>query len=280
MAGDYHAATDTTPAVHALPETLARPSCRSSKATPPRGPPSPRSKARRSSRSGPSRPSRNARSSRSKSRWQRPRPVARPHVPVKSDRAANADTPVVNTASTIDALASPAFANRWNAGLGASPTPRRPPRRLRAHRNPFGDSAWGDAFQQKIVWLVDRQQQRAELHVIRPTWAVEVMMNLGDEKRGNRFSSPPGGARGDRSLLSDLRNALGERGLSLGEALVSADSGPPASRWPRGPESPRRRGGTGRRCGSRPKSFRGGFLPRPGRRPVRVAGRGLPPAYG
>ena len=146
-----------------------------------------------------------------------------------SERSAIRETPLLSAGSTIDTLGSPAFAPRWMQGqatLAAAAAAAAPA--ATAHIDtPFGETAWGEAFQQKIVWLVDRQQQRAELHV-NPAHLgpVEVMLNLGDDSAAIAFSSPHAAVReAIEASLADLRNALGERGLSLGEARVSADSG-------------------------------------------------------
>jgi flagellar hook-length control protein FliK len=130
-------------------------------------------------------------------------------------------------ASSLDALSSAALMSKWTAGpqsnsVNAAHTPASA--RIDA---PFGTDGWGEAFSQKVVWLVDRQQQSAELHVNPPHLGpVEVVLKLSDDGARIAFSSPHAAVRDaiDASL-ADLRNALAERGLSLGQALVSADPG-------------------------------------------------------
>lgn len=92
---------------------------------------------------------------------------------------------------------------------------------------PIGAPGWGEAFQQRLVWLVDREQQSAELHVNPPHLGpVDVMLDLAEGSARIAFASPHALVReAIESSLADLRNALAERGLTLAESFVSADSG-------------------------------------------------------
>ena len=91
---------------------------------------------------------------------------------------------------------------------------------------PFGNTEWADQFRDKVVWLVDRQQQTAELHMNPPHLGpVEVMLTVGDDKTNIAFVSPhPAVREAIEASFSDLRATLEQRGIALGQASVSADS--------------------------------------------------------
>ena len=145
-----------------------------------------------------------------------------------AERVVASDVPAAPAHSTapLDGLSSTSLLAKWalpqSVASDASPTPA-----SARIDTPLGASGWGDAFQQKIVWLVDRQQQSAELHVNPPHLGpVEIMLSMDDEGARIAFCSPHAAVReAIEASLPDLRTALGERGLSLGEAMVSADSG-------------------------------------------------------
>jgi flagellar hook-length control protein FliK len=141
--------------------------------------------------------------------------------------AAEAPTPVAAAASALDSLSAASLAAKWTApGTPGIFDPAPAPVTARVD-TPLGASGWADAFQQKIVWLVDRQLGNAELHVNPPHLGpVEVMLNLSDEGTRIAFCSPHAAVRDAiEASLPELRAALDDRGLTLGQASVSADSG-------------------------------------------------------
>ncbi|MES2562812.1 MAG: flagellar hook-length control protein FliK [Pseudomonadota bacterium] len=125
-----------------------------------------------------------------------------------------------------DALSSASLLARWSGQQptvsDANPTPA-----SARIDTPVGAPGWGEAFQQKMVWLVDRQQQSAELHINPPHLGpVEIMLNIGDEGANIMLCSPHAAVReAIEASLPDLRASLAERGLSLGQASVGSDSG-------------------------------------------------------
>lgn len=129
--------------------------------------------------------------------------------------------------SSLDALSSASLMSKWApASHSATATSSTSPATARIDQ-PVGSEGWGDAFRQKVVWLVDRQQQSAELHVNPPHLGpVEVMLSLGDDGARIVFCSPhPAVREAIETSLADLRSALAQQGLALGQALVSADPG-------------------------------------------------------
>jgi flagellar hook-length control protein FliK len=128
--------------------------------------------------------------------------------------------------STLDSLASASFVGRWTQAQATSAEAAAAAPASARIDTPIGEKGWGAAFQQKIIWLVDRQQQSAELHVNPPHLGpVDVVLNMSEDGATLAFSSPHAAVReAIEASLGDLRESLEERGLSLGEAFVSADS--------------------------------------------------------
>ena len=150
-------------------------------------------------------------------------------LPSSAEKPATADSaPMGNPVPTsLDALSSAALVSKWSAGPQAdSVNATHTPASARID-TPIGTNGWGEAFSQKVVWLVDRQQQTAELHVNPPHLGpVEVVLNLKDDGARIAFCSPhPAVREAIEASLADLRNALSQHGLSLGQTLVSADPG-------------------------------------------------------
>jgi flagellar hook-length control protein FliK len=145
-----------------------------------------------------------------------------------ADRGAAAETPLQTSPalSGLDSLSAASLSAKWGAP-GAIGTGDAAPSPVTARVDtPMGAPGWGEAFQQKVVWMVDRQLERAELHVNPPHLGpVDVMLNLSGDGAQIAFSSPHAAVReAIEASLPELRSALDERGLSLGQATVSADS--------------------------------------------------------
>ena len=132
-----------------------------------------------------------------------------------------------NTNPSLDSLSSAAVMPKWTPASHTSSATSVSTAATARIDTPLGTEAWGDAFRQKVVWLVDRQQQSAELHINPPHLGpVEVMLNLGDDGARIVFCSPHASVRESiEASLAQLRTALADNGLSLGQALVSADPG-------------------------------------------------------
>jgi len=154
----------------------------------------------------------------------------------------------LHAASTLDNLSAGVIGARWasaqsihaEAAPGQTATAR--------IDTPFGESGWSDAFQQKVVWLVDRQQQSAELHVNPPHLGpVDVLLSLADDGAQIAFTSPHAAVReAIEASLADLRTALSDKGMTLGETLVSADSRQAREQLAEGRQSgPRESSGSG-----------------------------------
>jgi len=189
-------------------------------------------------------------------------------APFGTERAAATEAPASTThAPALNTLASATFAPRWAAGQAALAEGAAVQTSASARIDtPLGASGWGAAFQQKIVWLVDRQQQSAELHMNPPHLGpVEVTLSLAEDGAHIAFTSPHAAVReAIEASLADLKTALGEKGLALGQATVGADS--QAAREQREAEARAGGAGTGRGAGDAPVD-----IPLP----ARVVQRGL-----
>jgi flagellar hook-length control protein FliK len=139
----------------------------------------------------------------------------------------DAPMPVTAAAAALDSLAAASLGAKWGAPVAASGAEASAASATARVDTPLGTSGWGDAFQQKVVWMVDRQLERAELHINPPHLGpVDVMLNLSADGAQIAFTSPHAAVReAIEASLPDLRSALDQRGLSLGQASVGADSG-------------------------------------------------------
>jgi flagellar hook-length control protein FliK len=131
----------------------------------------------------------------------------------------------VGTGNPVDGLSSLSLlAHRAGAAPGALDIV---PAQVTAKVDtPLGTAGWGDAFNQRIMFLVDRQQQSAELHINPPHLGpVDIMLNLNNDTASLAFVSPHAAVReAIEASLPDLQTALNQRGLEMAQTLVSADS--------------------------------------------------------
>ncbi|HEV7804146.1 MAG TPA: flagellar hook-length control protein FliK [Burkholderiales bacterium] len=149
----------------------------------------------------------------------------------------------------LDVLASAAMVAKWS-GTPQNVSDAAPAPATARIDTPLGAQGWSDAFQQKIVWLADRQQQSAELHINPPHLGpVEVMLNFSEDGARIAFCSPHTAVReAIEASLPDLQAALGDRGVALSQTMVSADSGAAREQFSQ-PASQDSQGGSGARHG-------------------------------
>ena len=140
---------------------------------------------------------------------------------------ADAPLPVTASASALDSLSAAALGAKWGAPTVAGGTEVAAAPVTARVDTPLGTPGWGDAFQQKVVWMVDRHLEGAELHINPPHLGpVDVMLNLTADGAQIAFTSPHAAVReAIEASLPELRDALDSRGVSLGQASVGADSG-------------------------------------------------------
>ncbi|KYC29305.1 putative Flagellar hook-length control protein [Sterolibacterium denitrificans] len=92
---------------------------------------------------------------------------------------------------------------------------------------PLGSSAWNREIGDKLVWMVGRQEQRAELVLNPPQLGrVEISLSLrGEQTNATFMAANPAVREALENALPRLREMFAEAGLSLGQAQVGADSG-------------------------------------------------------
>lgn len=92
---------------------------------------------------------------------------------------------------------------------------------------PVGNNGWDHEVGDKLVWMVGRQEQRAELVLNPPQLGrVEVSLNMtGDQTNATFVAANPAVREALESALPRLREMFADAGLSLGQAQVGADSG-------------------------------------------------------
>ncbi|MDR1163775.1 MAG: flagellar hook-length control protein FliK [Candidatus Accumulibacter sp.] len=108
-------------------------------------------------------------------------------------------------------------------------------------RTPVGNSAWGDDFNQKIVWLAKNDAQSAQITLNPPQLGpIEVSLNLDKGNATAFFVSANSEVRESiETAIPRLREMLAGAGIELGQAHVGAESfrqptrenAPDLSRW-------------------------------------------------
>jgi len=92
---------------------------------------------------------------------------------------------------------------------------------------PVGSRGWDGEVADKLVWMVGRQEQRAELVLNPPQMGrIEVSLSMSDGQTSALFvSANPAVRDALEAALPRLREILADAGISLGQTQVGADSG-------------------------------------------------------
>ena len=91
---------------------------------------------------------------------------------------------------------------------------------------PVGSTEWGEEFGNRIAWLANRSESRAEL-VLNPPHMGRVEVNLtvkGDQATASFASNNPVVREALEAALPRLREILAEAGIQLGQSQVSAEN--------------------------------------------------------
>jgi flagellar hook-length control protein FliK len=93
---------------------------------------------------------------------------------------------------------------------------------------PVGDSGWGEALGQKLVWMTGQHQQVAELHLNPPHLGpMEVRLTINNDQVSALFvSHQPAVREAIEAAMPRLREMFADSGMTLGNAMVSSDSLP------------------------------------------------------
>ncbi len=102
-----------------------------------------------------------------------------------------------------------------------------------------GNAAWGQALGEKIVWMASGKQQSASLTLNPPNLGpLHIVLNVSsDQATANFFAAQPEVRQAIEAALPRLREMMGEAGIQLGQANVSADT--PSQNQASGQESSR-----------------------------------------
>lgn len=89
-----------------------------------------------------------------------------------------------------------------------------------------GSSAWGEALGEKIVWMASGRQQSASLTLNPPNLGpLQVVLNVSsDQATANFYAAQPEVRQAIEAALPRLREMMGDAGIQLGQASVSADT--------------------------------------------------------
>ncbi|MCX7172473.1 MAG: flagellar hook-length control protein FliK [Proteobacteria bacterium] len=110
-----------------------------------------------------------------------------------------------------------------NGDVHASSVPSTP---LPVH-TPVGTHGWDGEVGDKLVWMVGRQEQRAELVLNPPQMGrIEVSLSMSDGQTSAQFvSANPAVRDALEAALPRLREILADAGINLGQTQVGADTG-------------------------------------------------------
>lgn len=91
---------------------------------------------------------------------------------------------------------------------------------------PVGEAGWGQELGQRIVWMANRSEGKAELVLTPPQMGrVEVSLTVsGDQATASFASANPVVREALESALPRLREVLAEAGIQLGQAQVGAEN--------------------------------------------------------
>lgn len=119
--------------------------------------------------------------------------------------------------------AAQTFSQHRNNGVHAANAPGVP---LPVH-TPVGTRGWDGEVSDKLVWMVGRQEQRAELVLNPPQMGrIEVSLSVNDGQTSALFASANPTVRDAlEAALPRLREILADAGISLGQTQVGADTG-------------------------------------------------------
>jgi len=91
---------------------------------------------------------------------------------------------------------------------------------------PVGAAGWGNEVGEKMVWMANRLESRAELVLTPPNMGrVEISLTVsGDQATASFASTNPAVREALEAALPRLREILAEAGIQLGQAQVSAEN--------------------------------------------------------
>ena len=105
---------------------------------------------------------------------------------------------------------------------------------------PVGTPGWSEEVGNRIVWMANRMESRAELVLTPPQMGrVEVSLTIsGDQASANFVSANPAVREALESALPRLREVLADAGIQLGQAQVGAENSGQSARSDKNGDNP------------------------------------------
>lgn len=105
---------------------------------------------------------------------------------------------------------------------------------------PVGTSGWSEEVGNRVVWMANRQESRAELVLTPPQMGrVEVSLTIsGDQASANFVSANPAVREALEAALPRLREVLADAGIQLGQAQVGAENPGQSARGDKNDDNP------------------------------------------
>jgi flagellar hook-length control protein FliK len=130
----------------------------------------------------------------------------------------NAGDKSANTLSAAVVAQQPASANALQTAITATP--------VLPVEQPVGASGWGQEVGNRVVWMANRMESRAELVLTPPQMGrVEVSLSIsGDQASASFVSANPQVREALEAALPRLREILADAGIQLGQAQVGAEN--------------------------------------------------------
>ncbi|MDP1652700.1 MAG: flagellar hook-length control protein FliK [Rhodocyclaceae bacterium] len=91
---------------------------------------------------------------------------------------------------------------------------------------PVGTSGWGEEIGNRVVWMANRMESRAELVLTPPHMGrIEISLSIaGDQATANFVSGNPAVREALEAALPRLREVLADAGIQLGQTQVGAEN--------------------------------------------------------
>jgi flagellar hook-length control protein FliK len=141
-----------------------------------------------------------------------------------SGRDAANTTAATTTAQAAAVLASNNAATIAAHAVGTPTNPHTQP--VLTVATPFGSASWNADIGDKLTWMINRQEQRAELVLNPPQLGrIEVSLSLnGDQANAVFVSSNPAVRDALENAMPQLRELMAGAGINLGQTQVGAES--------------------------------------------------------
>lgn len=121
----------------------------------------------------------------------------------------------------------------------ASVAPRSGDQSTQAVARPVGAPGWSEEIGNKIVWMANRLESKAELVLTPPQMGrVEVSLSIaGDQATASFVSGNPAVREALEAALPRLREVLAEAGIQLGQAQVGAENARQSAQQDKNPDN-------------------------------------------